>query len=98
MCSPVVQTEKEAEFAFRGRMDIIADILTEATKGTKKTRIMYMCNLSFRQLRAYLDFLIKKEFLTVFNSEEEKAQIFKTTKKGFSFLKAYQALQAVISS
>jgi predicted transcriptional regulator len=94
----MVQTEKEAEFAVRGRMDIIADILNEAKQGTKKTRIMYMCNLSFRQLKVYLDFLIRKNFLTLFNSEEENARIFKTTKKGLAFLKAYQALQAVISS
>lgn len=94
----MVQTEKEAEFAVRGRIDIIADILAEATKGTKKTRIMYMCNLSFRQLRVYLDFLVKRGFITLSNSEGDEALIFKTTKKGLAFVKAYQALQAVISS
>lgn len=94
----MVQTEKEAEFAFRGRMDIIADILTVAAKGTKKTRIMYMCNLSYRQLGTYLNLLIKKGFLAVLDSEREKTATFKTTKKGTSFLRAYEALQAVISS
>lgn len=94
----MVQTEKEAEFAVRGRIDIIADILGEAKMGTRKTRIMYTCNLSFRQLRVYLDFLVKRGFLTLLDSKGEKARIFKTTKKGLSFLKAYQTLQAVISS
>ena len=94
----MVQAEKEAEFAVRGRVDIIADILDEAKQGTKKTRIMYLCNLSFRQLRVYLDFLIKRGFLALSDYEGEKTRIFKTTKKGLAFLRAYQALQAVISS
>ena len=94
----MVQAEKHAEFAVRGRVDIIADILYQAEHGTKKTRIMYTCNLSFRQLRVYLDFLMKKGFLTILNSEWEKARVFRTTKKGLAFLRAYQALQAVISS
>jgi predicted transcriptional regulator len=94
----VVQAEKEAAFAVRGRLDIIADILDQAKQGTKKTRIMYMCNLSFRQLRVYLDFLMKRGFLSLTNSGEENARIFRTTRKGLAFLKAYQALQAVISS
>ena len=92
----MVQAEKEAEFAVRGRIDIIADILEEAKMGTKKTRIMYSCNLSFRQLEVYLNFLVKKNFLTL--SAAERTRIFKTAKKGLAFLKAYKALQAVISS
>lgn len=94
----MVQAEKPAEFAVRGRVDIIADVLRQAEHGAKKTRIMYTCNLSFRQLRVYLNFLMKKGFLTISNSEGEKTRVFKTTKKGLAFLEAYQALQAVISS
>lgn len=97
-CFGLVQTEKEAEFTVRGRMDIIADILNEAKRGTKKTRIMYMCNLSFRQLRVYLDFLLKKKFLSLIVSPEENSRFYRTTKKGFAFLEAYKNLQAVISS
>ena len=94
----MVQTEKEAEFAVRGRMDIIADILNQAEHGTKKTRIMYACNLSFRQLRVYLEFLLKRGFLALHDSENEKNHVFKTTEKGLAFLRAYRTLQAVISS
>jgi predicted transcriptional regulator len=93
-----VQAEKEVAFAVRGRLDIIADILDQARQGTKKTRIMYMCNLSFRQLRVYLNFLMKRGFLSLSNSEGEDARVFRTTGKGLAFLKAYEALQAVISS
>lgn len=95
----MVQAEKEAEFAVRCRMDIIADILDEAKHGARKTRIMYMCNLSFRQLKVYLDFLLKKDLLAVTTSfEDKKSRLFKTTKKGLVFLEAYKNLQAVISS
>lgn len=87
------------EFTVRGRMDIIADILNEAKHETKKTRIMYMCNLSFRQLRIYLDFLLKKNFIALITQPEDKnSRVFKTTKKGLAFLEAYKNLQAVISS
>jgi len=79
-------------------MDIIADILDQAKYGAKKTRIMYTCNLSFRQLRVYLDFLLKKRFLALVTSENDNSRLFETTKKGLDFLKAYQSLQAVISS
>jgi predicted transcriptional regulator len=95
----LVQTEKQAEFTVRGRMDIIADILNQAKHGTKKTRIMYMCNLSFRQLKVYLGFLLKKGFLTLkISPDQEKIHIFRTTKKGLAFLEAYNNLQAIISS
>jgi predicted transcriptional regulator len=94
----LVQAEKEAEFTARGRMDIIADILNEAKKGAKKTRIMYTCNLSFRQLKVYLDFLIRRNLLALFTSSEGNTRIFRTTKKGLAFLEAYKNLQAVISS
>ncbi|MBX5327264.1 MAG: winged helix-turn-helix domain-containing protein [Candidatus Bathyarchaeia archaeon] len=94
----MVQTEKAVEFTIRGRIDIIANILDEARNGVKKTRIMYACNLSFRQLRVYLNFLLKKGLLMVSASAEDgKSQVFKATKKGLAFLEAYRNLQAVIS-
>jgi predicted transcriptional regulator len=79
-------------------MDIMADILGQAKYGAKKTQIMYTCNLSFRQLRVYLDFLLKKRFLALVTSGDENPRFFKTTKKGLDFLEAYNSLQAVISS
>jgi predicted transcriptional regulator len=94
-----VQAEKEAEFAVRGRIDIIADILRQARHGAKKTRIMYLCNLSFRQLLVYLNFLVKKGFLSLSLVADSQASVmFVTTDKGLDFLEAYDSLQAVISS
>lgn len=97
-CSIVVQAEKPPEFTVRGRMDIIADVLNVAKHGVKKTKIMYTCNLSFKQLRIYLDFLLKRDFIALVSMEEGKYPLFKTTKKGVALLKAYYSLQAVISS
>lgn len=79
-------------------MDIMADILDQARTGAKKTRIMYNCNLSFRQLKVYLDFLLKRSFLTLVVSAGEKSRVFRTTKKGLAFLDSYRNLQAIISS
>ena len=98
-CSGLVQEEKEAEFAVRGRLDIIADILKQAKHGAKKTRIMYLCNLSFRQLRVYLNFLMKKGFLSLDHVVKSPGSVmFVTTEKGLDFLEAYDRLKAVISS
>jgi predicted transcriptional regulator len=95
----LVQAEKETEFAVRGRLDIIADVLRQAKHGAKKTRIMYQCNLSFRQLRVYLNFLVKKDFLGFYTlAENSGSAMFITTQKGLDFLEAYDSLQAVISS
>lgn len=92
--------EKELSFLLRGRLDIMAHILTEATNGAKKTRIMYRCNLSFKQLQAYLKYLKKKGFLETINKKEKnrEATVFQTTKKGLAFLEAYQNLKELIST
>jgi predicted transcriptional regulator len=93
----LVEAEKETEFAVRGRIDIIADILRQARHGAKKTRIMYLCNLSFRQLLVYLNFLVKKRFLSSSPvAEGSGSVVFMTTKRGLDFLEAYENLQAVI--
>jgi len=94
-----VQAQRETGFAVvRGRMDIMADILDHAKHGAKKTRIMYACNLSFRQLKVYLDFLLKRDFLSLVDSAGEESRVFKTTRKGLAFLESYRDLQAIISS
>jgi predicted transcriptional regulator len=40
---------------YRDRVGIIADILKTAVNGAKKTRIMYVANLSYQMLQKYLD-------------------------------------------
>lgn len=82
----------------RSDIDIMANILSEANEGTKKTRIMYRCNLSHSQLQVYLQVLRGMGFLA-FHSKKEGAKLnyFKTTLKGFKFLDAYRALKSLMT-
>lgn len=82
----------------RSDFDIMASILNEAHKGAKKTRIMYRCNLSHRQLRVYLELLLGMGFL-VSDSEKDssKLDLLKTTAKGLKFLDAYHTLKALMT-
>jgi len=75
----------------RSDIDIMASILDEAHKGARKTRIMYRCNLSHRQLQVYLKLLLGMGFL-MFHSN-----LFRTTAKGLKFLDAYRALKALMT-
>jgi predicted transcriptional regulator len=94
----LVQNKKQSSNTHRGRLDIIADILEASHSGTKKTYLMYRCNLSFRQLRYYLDFLLKEKFLWVVNEDgNANSGMFRITDKGKKFLKAYENLRALMT-
>jgi predicted transcriptional regulator len=95
----LVQVNKKLSLLHRSRIDILANILQIAEGGAKKTRIMYQCNLSFRSLQAYLDFLVDVGLLdctTLKTEEKVDSQLFKTTKKGKAFIKAYRTLRALL--
>jgi predicted transcriptional regulator len=82
----------------RSDIDIIADILVEADKGTKKTHILYKCNLSHRQLQVYLQFLHDLGFLVSYtNNEGSKMKYFRTTPKGLEFLDTYRTLKRLMT-
>lgn len=81
----------------RGRLDIIADILEASNGGTKKTYLLYRCNLSFRQLTYYLDFLVKRGLLHTSDPNVSAHQnSFDITDKGKQFLKAYKGLKSLM--
>jgi len=82
----------------RSDIDIIASILGEACKGARKTRIMYRCNLSHKQLQVYLKLLVGMEFLAS-HSEKDNSELglFKTTAKGLQFLDAHRTLKALMT-
>ena len=78
----------------RSDIDIMANILVEAGKGTKKTHILYKCNLSYKQLHVYLQILHNMELLASHpDKENSKLQYFRTTSKGLEFLDAYNNLK-----
>jgi predicted transcriptional regulator len=70
---------------YRGRLDIIADILQVASRNAKKTQIMYQANLSYKVLQRYLAEILAASLV---NYHDEK-QHYMITDKGREFLEAY---------
>jgi predicted transcriptional regulator len=96
-CSLLAQAKKHNGNNHRGRLDIIADILEASYEGTRKTYLMYRCNMSFKQLKNYLDFLLGKELLCMVNgSLNPDPNLFKITNKGKEFLKTYKGLKSMV--
>jgi predicted transcriptional regulator len=78
----------------RDKLVIMMDILSIATKGSSKTRIMIKANLSFSQLNEYLAFLMKHGLL-----EEAPAGgkiVYRPTLKGFQFVEKQQCVLGMI--
>lgn len=71
---------------YRGRLDIIADILNVASLDAKKTQIMYQANLSYKVLQKYLTEITDAGLI---NFESEK-KCFALTSKGCMFLEKYK--------
>jgi predicted transcriptional regulator len=68
---------------YRRRFDIIADIISAAEKGAKKTKIMYFANLSYSLLTKYLSDTVKAGFICQRNERYE------STEKGRIFLEKH---------
>ena len=71
---------------YRGRLDIIADILHVVSQSAKKTQIMYQANLSYKVLTKYLTEVSEASLV---DFEDEK-QCYMLTAKGREFLEAYK--------
>ena len=74
----------------RGRMDIIHDILAiiqDKQGRIKPTHLMYKANLSHKQMRLYLDELIKGKMIE--EEENEGRKMILINKKGREFLSKY---------
>src|SRR3990172_13206954 len=69
---------------YRGRLDIIADILNAASRNAKKTQIMYQANLSYKVLQRYLAETRGAQLINVENNS------YMLTAKGREFLEAYE--------
>jgi len=71
-------------------MEIAAGILEIAKNGSRKTRIMYLGNLSFDLLQKYLEMLVNLGLLEMRNGKET---IYVATEKGRQFLEDFDELQ-----
>ena len=69
---------------YRRRFDILADIVSVAGQGTRKTKIMYFANLSYLLLTKYLEDGLRVGFLRSAGEE------FSVTRKGEEFLQRYR--------
>jgi predicted transcriptional regulator len=78
----------------RGKIEIMADILTLSTVGIKKTHIMYRANLSYEQILYYLGELLTRGLLE--QDTFEGTQIYRTTEKGREFLQHYAGMAELI--
>lgn len=93
-----VRPESNEVVRKRSDIDIMANILSAAKKGAKKTRIMYRCNLSYSQLQVYIQILCEMGLLAPQSTEEdEKQNSFKTETKGLEFIEAYHALRNLMT-
>jgi predicted transcriptional regulator len=75
---------------YRSRIQIAADILEIAKNGSRKTKIMYLGNLSFDLLQKYLDMLVNYDLIATDGSPEKT---YVATEKGRRFLEDYHELQ-----
>ncbi len=69
----------------RSEMEILAFMLTIMRRGAIKTKILYQANLSYTQLKSYLQFLTDAEMITE-EGDKKRGNKFKTTYKGNLFL------------
>jgi predicted transcriptional regulator len=69
----------------RSEMEILAHILNIARGSAKKTKILYQANLSGRQLKNYLTFLLGAGFIKE-QKITRRTYSYSTTKKGNLFL------------
>jgi len=79
---------------YRNRIEVIAEILKIARKGATKTQIMYDANLSFLQLKKFINFLQAKRLIKVIESQNGKLYVI--TPSGESFLEYYSKLEKFV--
>jgi predicted transcriptional regulator len=68
----------------RSGLEIAVDVLSIVSVRTRKTRIMYQANLSFRLIEKYLTILLEQELL-----KHDTGSCYLITQKGRKFLQMY---------
>ena len=75
----------------------MACILRNSNDTSRKTRLIYRCNLSLAQFNMYAECLVDGGLLKKYISDRG-AEIYKTTAKGQTFLKDYGRIRKVLDS
>jgi predicted transcriptional regulator len=81
-------------FSKRSRVDIIACILGNSNSSSRKTRLIYRCNLSLSQFNFYAECLMQGNLLK--KHEENGKEIYEITEKGKAFMKDYANIKEVL--
>ena len=79
----------------RDKLIIMMEIIAIAKRGTSKTHIMFKANLSFSQLKDYIDFLTKKSMLI--KTQIDRKVVYKSTQKGLEFMEKQQNIIGMLS-
>jgi len=79
----------------RNRLNIIAEILDTAKDGALKTQIMYKANLSFNQLKTYLELLLATRMLE--ETKRGNRTIYQTSPIGNKFMQSYQVIDETLT-
>ncbi len=79
----------------RSEMEILAFMLTIMRRGAIKTKILYQANLSYTQLKSYLQFL-KDAGLITEEGGKKRGNLFKTTYNGNLFLYHWSKILSLI--
>ncbi len=79
---------------YRGRTEIVSNILDAANGGATKTKIMYKSFLSYNQLREYLSVLVENNLIEYL----EGTKTFKTTEKGLNLLKMHNEMAELLQT
>jgi len=76
----------------RSYLEIAAEILKIATKGARKTHIVYKANLNHAIVKDYLGRLEEQGLI---QRELDSGNTLKTTQKGLQFVEQYRNLQVL---
>jgi len=74
----------------RSEFEMLSDVLQVAKDGAKKSHIVYQSNLNFGIVKDYLKTLITNGFLA------QEGIIFKTTAKGFDYIKGVTNIKSML--
>lgn len=77
----------------RNAMEIVVNILEEATDGINKTRLVYRTNLNFLLIQRYIDYLVNKGLLEV---KTTPSTLYATTDKGRALLEEFGKIRAIV--
>ena len=92
--APYYHDNKRNHIRYRGRIDIVCDILDAAIGvDVTKTKLTYKACLSYAQMKEVLTTLTENGLL----SYNELTHTFRTTEKGIRFLKMYHEIRNLLS-